>query len=167
MVLKITPLDSRSYDRANFNCGKDSLDHYIQKQASQDLKKRVSTVFVLIDEPAIEVLAYYTLSAYTVEIQDLEEAFVKRLPRYPRLPATLLGRLAVDDRQRGKGLGELMLVNALKKSLEASIQVASIAVIVEALDEAVVNFYLKYGFQQFKHEPMKLYLPMNTIQSIT
>ncbi len=163
MVLKITPLDSRSHDRTNFNCGKASLNHYIQKQASQDLKKRVATVFVLIDEPAIDILAYYTLSFYTVEVEDLEEDFVKRLPRYQRLPATLLGRLAVDDRQKGRGLGELMLVNALQKSLEASTQIASVAVVVEALDDNALNFYIKYGFQQSKQNPMKLYLPMNNI----
>jgi predicted GNAT family N-acyltransferase len=167
MVLKITPFDSRSHDRSNFNCGKDSLNHYIQKQASQDLKKRVTTVFVLIDEPAIDVLAYYTLSSYTVEIEDLEEDFVRKLPRYPHLPATLLGRLAVDASQKGRGFGELMLVNALQKSLEASTQIASVAVVVEALDADALSFYIKYGFQKFRNESMKLYLPMKAVEQMS
>lgn len=166
MPLKITPLDSRSHLRSNFHCGQESLDHYLQKQASQDVKKRVSTIFVLIDEPAIEVLACYTLSAYTVDVSALDETFAKKLPRYPRLPATLLGRLAVDRRQKGKRLGELMLVDALKKSLEASTQVASLAVIAEALDENAQRFYIKYGFQPFQHEPMKLYLPMKAVENL-
>ena len=166
MALKITPLDRRSHLRSNFHCGQENLDHYLQKQASQDVKKRVATVFVLIDEPAIEVLAYYTLSAYTVDITALDETFAKTLPRYPRLPATLLGRLAVDRRQKGKRLGELMLVDALKKSLEASTQVASLAVIAEALDENAQRFYIKYGFQPFQHEPMKLYLPMKAVERL-
>jgi len=140
--------------------------NYIRKQASQDLKKRVATAFVLIDDPGTSVLAYYTLSAYTVNINALDEALVKRLPRYPLLPATLLGRLAVDNSQKGKGFGELMLIDALKKSLDTTAQVASMAVIVEALDEEALGFYLKYGFQPFRQEPMKLYLPMKSIKEL-
>jgi predicted GNAT family N-acyltransferase len=166
MVLKIDLLDSRKYIRSSFCCGQESLDHYIHKQASQDLKKRVSAIFVLIDEPESNVLAYYTLSSYTVDIAALDEAFAKRLPRYPTLPATLLGRLAVDNNQKGKRLGELLLIDALRKSLEAATQVASLAVIVEALDESALSFYTKYGFQSFKQEPIKLYLPMKFVEEL-
>jgi predicted GNAT family N-acyltransferase len=166
MVLKIDPLDSRKHIRSSFCCGQESLDHYIRKQASQDLKKRVSAIFVLIDEPESNVLAYYTLSSYTVDIAALDETFAKHLPRYPTLPATLLGRLAVDNKQKGKRLGELLLIDALKKSLEASTQVASLAMIVEALDESALSFYIKYGFQSFKQNPMKLYLPMKSIEEL-
>jgi predicted GNAT family N-acyltransferase len=166
MALQISLLDSQKHDRSNFCCGQDSLNTYIRKQASQDLKKRVSTVFVLIDDPQTSVLAYYTLSAYTVNVAALDETYTKRLPRYPALPATLLGRLAVDNSQKGKRFGELLLIDSLKKSLDASIQVASLAVIAEALDESALSFYLKYGFQPFKQEPMKLYLPMKAIETL-
>jgi predicted GNAT family N-acyltransferase len=166
MVIKIESLDSRKHNRNDFCCGKDSLDNYIRKQASQDLKKRVSTVFVLIDEPDNNVLAYYTLSTYTVDISVLNSAFAKRLPRYPQLPATLLGRLAVDRRQTGKRYGELMLIDALYRALDASVQVASLAVVAEALDEVALNFYLKYGFQQFSDNPMKLYFPMKSVEEL-
>ena len=166
MVFKIEPLDSRKHDRSDFCCGKDSLDNYIRKQASQDVKRRVSTVFVLIDEPEFNVLAYYTLSTYTIDITVLDEAFAKGLPRYPLLPATMLGRLAVDDRQKGKRCGELMLLDALHKALNASTQVASLAVIAEALDDSALSFYMKYGFQQFRQESIKLYLPMKFIEAL-
>lgn len=166
MVLKIEPLDSRRHGRSDFCCGKDSLDNYLCKQASQDLKRRVSTVFVLIDDPESNVLAYYTLSSYTVDIKALDEAFAKRLPRYPHLPTTLLGRLAVDNRQKGKRFGELMSIDALRRAFNASAQVASLAVIAEALDERALNFYIKYGFQQFRQNPMKLYLPMKSVEEL-
>ncbi len=168
MTIKIEAFDSRKHCRSNFSCGKDSLDNYIHKQASKDIKRRVSTVFVLIDnaDPTLNILAYYTLSAYTVEITELDQSLSKQLPRYPQLPATLLGRLAVDNTQKGKRFGELMLVDALKKAIAVSSQVASLAVIVEALDESAVNFYLKYGFQQFKQNSMKLYLPMKSIEEL-
>ncbi len=166
MILKIELFDSRKHIRSDFCCGKDSLDNYIHRQASQDIKRRVSTVFVLIDEPDLNVLGYYTICSYTVDVTVFDEAFAKHLPRYPLLPATLLGRLAVDHRQKGKGLGELMLIDALAKSRNAATQVASLAVIVDVLDEEALNFYLKYGFVQFRQNPMKLYLPMKSVEEL-
>ena len=166
MVLKIEPLDRNKHIRSDFRCGKESLDNYLCKQASQDLKKLAATVFVLIDEPEQIVLAYYTLSAYTIDITDLDPNTAKRLPRYPILPATLLGRLAVDLKQTGNRFGELMLIDALKKALSTTATVASLAVIVEALDESAVSFYIKYGFQPFKQNPMKLYLPMQSVEQL-
>ncbi|WP_341738935.1 GNAT family N-acetyltransferase [Microcoleus sp. CAWBG640] len=166
MVLIIEPLDSSRHHRELFCCGQDSLDNYIRKQASQDLKKKVAIVFVLVDSPNTDVIAYYTLSAYTIELADLNESFAKKLPRYPLLPATLLGRLAVDRTYQGQHLGELILIDALTKALLATAQVASLAVIAEALDEPAANFYQKYGFQKFKQNPMKLYLPMKSVEEL-
>ncbi len=123
-------------------------------------------VFVLVDSPNPDVIAYYTLSSYTVHITELSESFAKHLPRYPLLPATLLGRLAVDSTHQGKHLGELILIDALKKALNATAQVASLAVIAEALDEKAANFYQKYGFQPFKQNPMKLYLSMKSVEAL-
>ena len=96
----------------------------------------------------------------------MHENFAKRLPRYPLLPATLLGHLAVHRSCQGKGLGELLIINALKRALNVTSQVASLAVVAEALDGMAVNFYQKYGFQRFKQYPMKLYLPMKTIEEL-
>ena len=166
MVLKIEPLNSNKHIRSDFECGNESLDNYLRKQASQDLKKLAATVFVLVDEPDNHILAYYTLSSYTIDIIDLDPATAKRLPRYPLLPATLLGRLAVDCQQTGNRFGELMLLDALKKALSTIVTVASLAVIAEALDESAVNFYIKYGFQPFSQNSMKLYLPMSTIEKL-
>ena len=168
MVLKIEPLDSRKHRRSSFCCGKDSLDNYLRKQATQDLKRKISTVFVLVDaqedELETDILGYYSLSAFVVEVTDLDDAFAKSLPRYPLLPATLLGRLGIDRQQRGKRFGELLLIDALMKSFEVSNQIASLAVFAEALDEDAASFYLKYGFQRFKQDPMRLYLPMKLVE---
>jgi predicted GNAT family N-acyltransferase len=168
MAIKIELFDSAKHCRTDFCCGQASLDNYIRKQASQDVKRKVSTVFVLIDDvdSKFNILGYYTLSAYTVEIENLDQSFVKKLPRYPQLPATLLGRLAIDNQQKGKGFGEIMLFDSLKKAITVSKQVASLAIIAEALDENAVNFYMKYGFQKFIQNPMKLYLPMKAIENI-
>lgn len=166
MVFKIELLDRKKHKRNNFSCGIESLDRYLQKQASQDLQKKIATVFVLVEFPRTEVIAYYSLSAYTVEITELDNSLAKALPRYPLLPATLLGRLAVDRNYRGQHLGELMLIDALRKALDATKSIASLAVIAEAIDQTAANFYRKYGFQKFKHNPRKLYLPMKSINEL-
>jgi predicted GNAT family N-acyltransferase len=166
MVLVIEPLDRNKHQRDTFSCGIDSLDCYLRQQAAQDLKRKIATVFILIDSPNTEIIAYYTLSAYTVEITELDNVLAKKLPRYPLLPATLLGRLAVDINYRGQHFGELMLIDALKKSLAATTTVASLALIAEAIDETAANFYRKYSFQQFKSNPQKFYLPMGSIKEL-
>ena len=164
MPFKIEHLDSRRHNRSKFCCDEESLDMYIRKQASQDIEKRVSKVFVLVNDLEYCVLAYYSLSAYVIEAQGLDEKLTKRLPKYPRLPATLLGRLAVDNTLKENGWGKLMLVHALKKALNASEEVSSLGVVAEALNESAVSFYRKYGFQQIKGEPMKLFIPMKSVK---
>lgn len=165
MVLTIELLDSKRHNRSVFACGNDSLDNYIRTYASQDLKKKVATVFVLIDSPNTDIIAFYTLSSHTIDITNLDETFAKGLPRYPLLPAILLGRLAVDSSRQGQ-VGGVILIDALKRTLSTTKQVASVAVIVEAINEKAVNFYQKYGFKQFKEHPFKLYLPVKAIEEL-
>ncbi len=163
MSLDLAILDSKKHIRDPFSCGEESLDNYIKKRASQELKKLISTTKVLTDSPDNLVLGYYTISAYSIQATGLDDVFAKSLPRYPLLPATLLGRLAVDLSQKGKGYGERLLVDAMKTALDTSKRVASMALVVDAINENAVNFYLKYGFRQFKNEPMKLYYSMADI----
>ncbi len=164
MSLSIDLLDSKKHDRSLFTCGEDSLDDYIKTKASQELKKKVSTPFVLTEPPDRQVLGYYCLSSYSISLVDLEASTAKRLPRYPLLPAILLGRLAVDSGQQGKGYGGLLVSDALKKALAASKQVASVAVVVDAIDPDAVRFYVRYGFVEFPDVPMKLYITIDEIE---
>ncbi len=166
MVLQIAVLDSKKHQRNQFNCGFESLDKYIAKFASQDLKRKTATVFVLIDYPNLDVIGYYTLSSFTLNATELEPSLAKKLPRYPLLPATMLGRLAVDKNFQGQSLGKLMLIDGLKKAFIASQQIASLAVVVEAIDSNAVGFYQKYGFTSFDSNANRLYLPMNAIAKI-
>jgi predicted GNAT family N-acyltransferase len=166
MTLQIVLLDSKKHQRERFNCGVTSLDRYITKLASQDLKRKAATVFVLIDSPNLEVMAYYTLSSFTLEATELESSVAKKLPRYPLLPATMLGRLAVDKKYRGQKFGKLILIDAMKRAFIASQQIASTAVVVEAIDNNAVSFYRKYGFTSFESNPNRLYLPMSIISKI-
>lgn len=163
MAFKIELLNSKIHSRDKFNCGVASLNRYLAKTASQDQKRKVAAVFVLVDKPDNKVLAYYTLSAFTVELDELAPAVIKKLPRYPKLPATMLGRLAVDIKYHNQHLGRLMLINALKRAYQTTEQIASIAVVVDAIDNNAAKFYQKYGFIPFASQPTKLYLSMKAI----
>jgi GNAT superfamily N-acetyltransferase len=174
MSLSIDLLSSKNHDRfsfrdatrTTFQCGDDSLDDYIKTRASQELKKKVSTPFVLTEPPNQAVLGYYCLSSYSLDVSDLVEPVAKGLPRYPVLPATLIGRLAVDSGHQGKGYGGYLLLDAMRKVLEASTKVASVALIVDAIDLEAVNFYIRHGFIEFPNDPLKLYISMESIEKL-
>jgi GNAT superfamily N-acetyltransferase len=154
------PLDS-SHKKENFSCGKPLFDAYLHKQAKQDVKRRLSACFNLPD--GNEIKGYYTLSTASVERRLLPQEIIKKLPpSYNDLPAILLGRLAVSKSYQGHGLGEMILMDALKRSYFASMQVGSMAVIVDPLDEEAVKFYEKYDFLLLP-DSGKMFLPMATI----
>jgi GNAT superfamily N-acetyltransferase len=159
---RIRPL-GKTHDRESFSCGSEALDRYLQRQARQDAEKRVAAPFVLIEPPAVRVLGYYTLSASVVNVSELPEALVKKLPRYPQLPVTLLGRLAVDESRKRQGIGQFLLMDALRRSVGAAAEIAAMAVLVDAKDEAADNFCRRFGFAQLQQQPRRLFLPMRTI----
>ena len=117
---QVVPL-TKKHERASFASGSEPLDRYLQQQARQDADKHVAAPFVLVEPPAYRVLGYYTLSACHITADELPADMSKKLPRYPHLPVVLLGRLAVDQSQRGLGLGEFLLMDALHRSLVTAV----------------------------------------------
>lgn len=156
----------KQHDRSHFSCGAEPLDRYIRDQAGQDARKRVAAPFVLCQGRDNTVLGYYTLSALSVDVGAWPEDVARKLPRYPFVPATLLGRLAVDSSLRGKGLGDYLLIDALHRALQVSRDVGSVAVIVDAKDDSAVGFYRRYGFVSFPDQPNRLFLPMVVIEKL-
>ncbi len=156
----------RQHDRSQFSCGSEPLDQYLRAQAGQDARKRVAAPFVLCEGEGATVLGYYTLSAISVDIGAWPENVAKKLPKYPVVPATLLGRLAIDRQLQGRGAGAYLLMDALHRSLQASRQVAAFAVIVDAKDERAVAFYRRYEFTPFEDRPARLFLSMNVIEKL-
>ena len=157
--LIIEPLGG-SHDRNAFSCGMLALDRYLREQASQDIKRRVSNCFVAIDSNVGAVAGYYTLAASSIPIGSLPEDLTKRLPRYPVLPAILVGRLAVDIRYQGRQVGTALIVDALRRSAQAA--PASFALIVDAKDSQAAAFYGKHGFTPFESRSLSLFLPIAT-----
>lgn len=156
---------SASHRRDAFHSGVTELDNYLHHQAGQDARRKVAAPFCVAGRDG-SVLGYYTLSAYFVRSAELAEAVAKRLPRYPLLPATLLGRLAVDASCRALGLEQFLLMDALDRSWRNTSEVASVGVVVDALDERARAFYQHYEFQLLADHPAKLFLSMVTIEKL-
>jgi len=161
-VYRVEPLGP-GHERTGFCCGNPGLDNYLQQQAGQDQKRKLAAVFVLTADGQ-SVNGFYALSALSILAAELPPEVAKKLPRFP-LPVTLLGRMAVAQSLQGKGWGEFLLLHALERAVQASRQVASWAVVVDAKAGAR-EFYLKHGFIQFPTQPDRLFLPMKTIEKM-
>jgi GNAT superfamily N-acetyltransferase len=153
------------HNRAAFSCGVEALDRYLWKQASQDVAKKVAAAFVIT--PDGEAIAgFYTLSAHVVKLGDLPLNVARKLPRYPNVPATLLGRLAVSRDFRGHGIGELLLLDALKRALLNTREIASAVVVVDAKDDRAREFYLRHDFIPLPSQPNRLFYLIKTIEKL-
>jgi GNAT superfamily N-acetyltransferase len=151
------------HDRTTFESGAEPLDRYLRVQAGQDARKNMAAPFLLVLADGA-IGGYYTLSATSVDLAALPAQTSRKLPRYPLVPATLLGRLAVDRRHQGKGYGRFLLADALFRSVRS--EIASFAVIVDAKDENARRFYERESFLPFPDRPMKLFRPMSDIAKL-
>jgi GNAT superfamily N-acetyltransferase len=154
-------LDS-SFDRTNFDCGRQPLNDYLKKYASQNMRSGYSVTFVVTTEESKKIAGYYCASATTIEFANLPKSLSKKLPKYPA-PAMLIGQLAVDKSMQGRGLGEILLMHALSRAVRVSSEIGIYAVRVDAIDLESKEFYLKYGFVAFEDAPFSLLLPIATI----
>ena len=141
------------------------LDNYLHTQASQDIKRKLCVVFALFEDTTIK--GYYTLSNASIPAGSIPEAIQKKMPKsYESLPVTLLGRLAIDAKFKGQGLGGILLMDALKRSFDIAGQsLGSIGVVVDPLDSDAVAFYEKFGFV-FLPDSGKMFLPMADIAQL-
>lgn len=161
---RIEPLSDK-HDRTVFSCGVEALDRYLQTQAGRDVSRSVAAVFVITAD-GTTIAGFYTLSAHLVNLAHLPERVAKKLRRYPSVPATLLGRLAVSKNFCGQGTGELLLLDALTRALGNTRQVASAVVVVDAKDDRSRGFYLRYDFMPLPTQPNRLFYPMKTIEKL-
>ena len=160
----IEPL-SNQHDRSVFDCGVDVLGRYLCEQAGQDGKKKIAATFVLIGDKVTSIAGYYTLSSTSIDVGELPDKISKKLPRYPFMPATLIGRLAIDKSYQSRGYGEILLVDALRRSLISTQQIGSVAVVVDAKDRKAKDFYEHFQFIAFENHANRLFLPMTAIQN--
>ena len=162
--MDISILD-KTHNRKSFECEEQALTDYIQRQVSQDVKKRLAICFVATDKNN-NVTGYYTLTSESLGRELIPEKYLKKVPQNYNAPVILLGRLARDIKEKGSGLGEHLLLDALFRAFtiyEESI--GAMAVVVDPINAYAVKFYEKYGFEQLP-DSEKMFLPMNTIKQI-
>jgi len=156
---------AKHHDRQAFRCGDAELDEYLSQRAGQDMRRRVAAVFVVVPEGEPKRIAgFYTLSSASIALEELPLEITKALPRYPVVPAVLLGRLARDV--NFPGLGKLLLLDALARSHRYSGEVAAAAVLVDAKRDQARRFYARYGFEEVPDRPHRMFLPMKTVERL-
>lgn len=159
------PLDT-THRKQEFSCGKEMLDTYLHRQAKQDVKRKLSACFVVPDSSKHLIKGYYTLSNNSIAYKIVPQNYRKKLPRaYSSIPTTLLGRLAIDLRYQGQGLGKVLLIDALKRCFVTSSIMGSYAIIVDPIDAEAEAFYEKYGFIKLP-DSAKMFIPMDTIKHL-
>ena len=147
MTLVIEPL-GKQHDRTALSCGQTDLDDWFHRRASQDERRNIARVFVALDD-SLGVIGFYSLSSFTLSLPDLPDEIAHKLPRYDTIPAAVIGRLARDVRVHGRGVGELLLADAIRRILGAGSVLAVFAIAVDATDASAAAFYEEFGFRPF------------------
>lgn len=152
-----------SHDRQAFDCGRPELNDWLRQVARQHQNKGLSKIFVAIrDEAPTLVCGYYALTLAELENRHLPQARRKNLPR--RIPGVRLGRLAVDKQYQGKGLGELLLIDALSRARRIYTEAGGIGLFVDAFDAPAAGYYRRFGFDASPDNPLLLFLSAKTIE---
>jgi predicted GNAT family N-acyltransferase len=156
----------KKHNRNDFDCGKELLNNYLKNQVGQDIKRKLSACFVLAEKETNNIQGYYTLSNNSIPLSSFPEQIKKKLPEsYVSIPTTLLGRLAIDKNCQGKGLGKILLIDALKRSYEISKEVGSFAVVVDPIDREAELFYEKYDFIKLP-DSEKMFIATKTLKEL-
>lgn len=155
---------SKAHDRSTFTCGNERIDAYFRTTVSQDIKRDYATCFVARELTTDRIAGFYTLSSSNVPLTDVPSELTRKLPRYPTVPAVLIGWLGRHINYSGQGLGEILLLDAIRTIATAPI--GAHAVFADVIDEKAAGFYEAFGFIPLLERPRTLYLPLATAQSL-
>ena len=155
----------KHHDRQRFDCGVEVLNDYLVRIATQDIKRKAAAVFVLTPETETSrVAGYYTLCSTSIELVQIPASLSKRLPRYPDVPAILIGRLARDV--SFPGVGSLLLADALARCVRVANEIAATVVVVDIKNQSVGRFYERHGFGALPRLPTRMFLPIATAEQL-
>lgn len=156
----------KHHDRAAFTCGDSKIDAYLQNLATQDERRNLARVFVLVGEEPNNIAGFYSLTNTRIDIGELPEKHARKLPHGRIIPGALIGQLARSLDQKGQNIGEILLIDALKRIVAANKISAVYAVVVDAINEKAVAFYERYGFIIFPKIRHRLFLPIKTAEQL-
>ena len=153
------------HDVSHFDCGKHvSLSDWLRRFALANQRSDASRTFVVHRNNA--VVGYYSIAAGSVSKEEAPGRIGKGLPNQP-IPVVLIGRLAIDRREQGAGLGAALLKDALARIVRAADSLAIRAVLVHAIDEDAARFYKRFGFEESPTHPLHLLLLMKDLRNST
>lgn len=156
----------KEHQRTKFDCGNPILNDYLAKYATQDIKRKAAAVFVMVETAKPEtIVGYYTLCATSVRLGVLPVEIIKKLPRYPDIPAILIGRLARDV--QFPGLGSLLLADALTRCVRSSSEIAASLIVVDSKGPEATRFYQKQGFIPIPGRSDRMFLPVQTVERLS
>ena len=168
---KIEPFDPKRHDRAAFSCGVAQIDNFLKRTAKKHRKGDFTRVWVAIQPPEQRVLGYYAINSHAIETGDLPETLRKRAPHHGQVGAAYLSMIAADVEAQGQGLGGLLLADALRRVAAVSSDIGIFAVVLDVLDDGAADamekrrrFYEGFGFISFPSQPMRMFLPVQTIR---
>lgn len=167
----IEPFDPQGHDRTAFSCGVTQIDNFLKRTAKKHQKGDFTRVWVAVRPPERKILGYYAINGHAIETGDLPEALRKRAPRHGQVGAAYLSMIAVDVAARGRGLGRILLADALKRVAAVAGEIGIFAVVLDVLDDGDANamarrrrFYQAFGFVSFPSQPLRMFLPVQTIR---
>jgi ribosomal protein S18 acetylase RimI-like enzyme len=155
----------KHHQREGFDCGEESLNGFLHTHAGQNTRRDISRTYVAVPRESDVVVGYYTLFSGSVAFSSLPDALAKQLPKYP-VPTAHLGRLAIDRRLQGQGLGGILLIDALRRVRETADRIGIHAVTVHSLNAKAKRFYEAHGFMSLRDDELHLFLPMATIRKL-
>lgn len=159
--MRVLPL-AGSHDRKGFDCSRPELNDWLAKIAKQHQDKGLSKTFVVIDEANPSVIcAYYALTLTEIDSSLMPADKRSKFPR--RIPGVRLARLAVSLSHQKKGVGELLLVNALERAKRIHTEAGGIGLFVDAIDEHAAAFYRHYGFVASPEQPLLMFLSVGAL----
>lgn len=154
------------HNRNDFDCGNELLNNYLKNQAGQDAKRKLSACFVLTEIETNAIKGFYTLSNNSIPLNSFPTTIIQKLPKsYTSIPTTLLGRLAIDKKYQGQGIGKVLLIDALKRSFQNAQIIGSFAIVVDPIDENAEAFYTKYDFIKLP-DSGKMFIAMKTLNEL-
>jgi ribosomal protein S18 acetylase RimI-like enzyme len=148
------------HDRSAFTSGNERIDGYFRQTVSQDVKRGYAACYILVERASAKIAGFYTLSSHSIPLTELAADITRKLPRYPSVPAVLIGWLGRDASFRGQHVGSMLLADAITRLAAAPIGVHAICAV--AIDDTAAAFYREHQFQPFVSRPHALYLPMKT-----
>ncbi len=153
------------HDRSAFTSGNERIDGYFRQTVSQDVKRGYAACYVLVEKASAKIAGFYTLSSHSIPLTELTEELTRKLPRYPSVPAVLIGWLGRDAGFRGQQIGPMLLADAITRLAAAPVGIHALCA--DAIDDAAAAFYREHQFQPFINRPNSFYLPMKTALALT